>query len=353
MKKLLVVLLALTFVGILSAQATMSIETGGDAYILNGSTEAASHSYIDGNDVDDDDITLNFVDKDGAYGAKLYWEQYDALVPSSTTEYSQFGSWKVWYQYDFGKIEIGTAGDGANTDALTTDIEDDWDTDGYGTGIVYYSPAFSGLSFTAWLPAPVDGSTFKTEDALKTAGLSAKYVVENTLTLETTVLLGLVDTTNALLVDPSTKATKINAYANFTGIENLAIYGDVQYDQTKIDSLAEVGAKYTMGPAAFTGEFSSNWGKPELATGDGELLYNVAGRVDYTLNEKIAFQAQLLYFNYTSTGLTTLTADDTRYDAYGKVIYTLGGGLSSWIKLGNKTDVNLYYQLGLSYGVNL
>jgi hypothetical protein len=332
MKKLLVVLLALVAIGALSAQVSVSFETSGDVYIAKSSAGSDPMTFIDGVDVDDDDYTIAGIGGDGAYGAKFYYNTIgDPAADVLNLNVPVLGSWKAWYKYDFGTFEIGTSGDGAFNGNLAGDLTDEWGTDGFGSGLVYISPATNGLSVSAWLHAEVDADTMTTSDALQTSGFSVQYAVENMLTISGTVLLGLI-----------ADDTKINGYVNFTGVENLNAYVDVQYDQAEVDSLFEAGAKYTMDALAVTGEFSSNWG-------GADFLYNGAVRVDYTINEKFALRAQGVYRNYETVGMTTA---DTSYDVYGKATYTIGNGLTAWGKLGYDGN-DVYYQLAMGYSVAL
>lgn len=329
MKKLLVLLLTLAFVVGVSAQVTVSLSTSGSAYLASKTTLDSNPITKIGMDGEwNDAVTFKASGADGKYGMKLYYGQYNKTVTADSFDTMKLTNWSVWYEYDWGKVQIGTTNPGFNGD-LNNDIIDKWDTDGPGTGVTYTTPTLGGFSAGVWYNVAVGSNTF-VEDSLKTSGIGAKYVVDKMITVQGQVLLGLVADT-----------TKANAKIDFVGVEGLDVYADAQYDQTKADSLAAFGVQYVIGAVKAIAEFESNWG------GD-DLLYTAVGQATYTLNDQLSFRLRGAYLVNTAA-----LVDDPDY--YGKVyaFYKPGNGLSANLMLGYQKSAEFIYQAYLGYSISM
>jgi hypothetical protein len=334
MKKLLVVLLAFACAFAVSAQITVGAELSGSVNILKATANNATNPQAGIDTGADDFFAFTLADKDGKFGGSLKYKDIAQSVittlatatdPLKTVSVAKFDSWSVWYQYDFGKVQIGSSGSGFNGN-LNTLIVDKWETDGQGAGLYYTTPALSGLTAQVYFAAPT--TAIDAYDVIRTSGASVQYVMENTFKVKALATAGLV-----------ADNTKANIYFDFTGVPNLDVYASGQWDQTDADSLAAFGASYTAGALKVIGEFESNWG--------GDFLWDAALRANYTLNDALSFRLQGKYLANTAA----LASGDAQIVGQGYVYYTIGNGLSANLMLGYDTVNKFIYQLYAGYKV--
>ena len=296
MKKLIVLLLALAMVGAVSAQVTTAISLNGEVTLVDQAGKGVFTRYGDGWDT----WTFKASDKDGKYGI--------SLTDQNILDNSGFvvRDWNFWWKGQFTKVILGNLRNAdfrmtvpywagatifGGTDRIT------------GYGVLIETLPKNGLTFGVNLP--YDTTAANTVDVLKKADLGVKYDVKG---FGTVVAL-----LNADLVTP---ANVLNAGVKYTGMKNLTAVGiaKLQFDANTY--------KGALG-FAYSGidKLALNLEGAVTSTA-GVLAYSVWGQGAYSLTDKM-----------TAT-VGGSVANGGAYDAYAKLGYDYGNGLSSEVGAG-------------------
>jgi hypothetical protein len=322
MKKLFVLLLALTLAAGAFAQTIALTASGGvTLYDQDGNTQFAR----DGSGYD----TLSFkgADKDGKWGFSTTYGNWPAANGTATIR-----DWSAWYSSDFVKIILGQVRNGDFRMTLTEGVLGNYAGatqrffNGAAYGVIAESTSLGPLTLGLGLYTPE--TAMAAADAIEKAGFGVKYKTD-TLTALALVNLGI--TTTA----PAT-ANFVNAAVSFTGVKDLQVVGTVKANLDDAIYDFGIGGYYTMDKLYAFVEFDG-----EYATA---LDFEAVVRADYKVLDNVTARAE---FDYA----TDAAVAGNEYVGYVKGIYDFGNGLDASVKVGY-ADTGVLYAVGLGYSVS-
>lgn len=240
MKKLIVLLLAFAMVGAVSAQVVAKVSLSGSVYLekdTSGTGTPVSSLSPNGNTYDV--LSFSGSDKDGKYGFYARDKNFiDGLALS-------VDRWYVWSKFAKAKVTLGSGMGGGNFVQYVNNgwIESVDPTDGFaGTGIEFDYNLSDALKVGAFLPLS-GASTANTVQAVKVgAAYSAK-----SMTVVGQVNLDIVGTNNI-----------INAGFDFTGVQNLDVYGFAEYQLDAAKAVFALGSQYKTSTYRVGAEFEGS-----------------------------------------------------------------------------------------------
>jgi hypothetical protein len=318
MKKLFAVLLALCVAA--GAFAQVAIGASGSVIVVDQDGQAKFARDGSGYDL----LSIKGADKDGKWGYTAVVDNFDKagfLAYTATADADLFRNWDAWYKIGDAKVILGKTRNGD----IRLAAPNGW-IGNYGSTSRFFGGGKYGViaeykidAITVALGLPINETAADTVDVLKKAEIGAKYS-NDSITGIGLVRLNLVDSSN-----------EINFGVEYKGVENLDAYAlgkATLASSTTVQFM--VGGTYTMDKLVAGVEFE---GKNTTS-----LVWDVAARGDYTVNDNIT---AIVEFDYYS---------DSTYLGYAKGVYDFGNNLNVYAKGGY--DGGLVAELGLGYSVS-
>ena len=336
MKKIVVLLLALTFAGSVFAQVNTSVSASGEIILTDETGQAQFYRYGAGYDL----LTFKAAAENDTFGFSttlddflLEYIQYvaaDSLTSTNEvkekTPFTAFRDWNIWFKNDVIKIILGKIRNGDFRTAMPGGylgrylVATDRFFGGAAYGIVAESTFLGPLTLGLGLPIP--DITTPSLNVIQQTNIGASYAFEGIGTLKSLVRLDFVSNIHA-----------INCGFDYSGIKNLLLdaFFKVTFPDTNTFSFG-LGSQYTIAPFIFAAEW------------DGEYDNNT------TFNwELYAHAAYIIIKNLRAMLGGTLMSDMT-YNAFVRLGYDLFPGVTSTVMGGY--DGQFYYKVNLYYTIN-
>jgi hypothetical protein len=319
MKKLIVLLLAFAMVGAVSAQVTTKVSLSGSVYLekdTGGSGTITSTLSPNGNGYDV--ISFSASDKDGKYGFYARDKNFiDGLALA-------VDRWYVWSKpFDKTKVTIGSGLGGGDYVVYFNNgwLENFDPNDGFtAAGFQVDYNVSEALKVGAFIP--LTGAT--TVDTVQAVKVGAAYSGETLLV------------TGQVNLDIPGANNLFNVGFDFTGVENLDVYGWAEYQLDAADMFFGVGGQYKTSLFRVGAEFEGG--------GLGAFAWDAVLNARYYVTPALFVQVRPELYS----------SDRVRVRGY--LNYTIGSGLGAEVMGGYDsagTSTTFIHYVRLTYSVSL